>query len=114
MAISKFLERLPCKGAYVKAWKRVKTSPDESLFTWDWITCRTAIQSRKEFSEALGRRINERDNQEWRNFNTDKENGMIRDSRRLYSILNHRIRVYQFETKLCQERFGHLLARLDD
>jgi hypothetical protein len=62
----------------------------------------------REMRDALQRRINSRGGLESANAGMPIE--LVRDARRLDEIKQRRIRTYQFETALCRDRFGHLLA----
>ena len=70
---------------------------------------------RKKFIDALDRRITKYGGLggRGRKFDPDWQLWMRRDRHRLEDI-RKRIRVYQFETREMQRRYGHLLARRDD
>lgn len=65
------------------------------------------------FWRCLNEKINRQDTRQFRTMRPDYLISLRRDASRLRDIAR-RVRVYQFETQLCRERFGHLLARHDD
>ena len=65
------------------------------------------------FWRCLNEKINRHDTRKYRTMRPDYLVSLRRDAHRLQDIAR-RVRVYQFETPLCRERFGHLLARYDD
>lgn len=108
--LSPHLAKLPLRGAYVAAWKKVLRAPPGTEFRKDWHTVLTVEEAKAEFSSCVNRRVNERGGEGWRNTRTDLEISFRRDQRRVMEILSSRIRHYQFETEECRNRFGHLLA----
>lgn len=112
--VSAHLAALPSPGHYARAWAQVRRLPADALVrSPDWTrTLVPAGQLRAEMRAALDRRINTRGGNEAAN--KELPIGLVRDARRLDDIKQRRIRVYQFESTLCRERFGHLLARHDD
>lgn len=108
------IQSLPHKSAYVAGWRNVietaKNAP-ETLMRFDWCTVEPAAKMRRVFQSALMRRINERGG----DFKANEEMpaGLVRDARRLKEI-RQRVRHYQFESKIVNKRFGHLLASRED
>jgi hypothetical protein len=98
---------LPEKGAYAAAWRRLKAMPAGALVR-DQYGMRPAGEILAEFRRALQRRVNLRGGLEAANDPMPIE--LVRDARRLEDIKVRRIRVYQFESKVCRERFANLLA----
>ena len=99
---------LPSPGAYVRAWRRVKESPEGSLFKLDWMRQHVPrLEVLRELDQALQRRINIRGGREEDNEPIPAE--WLRDCRRVHEKLQHRIIVRQFETEECRQRFAHLL-----
>lgn len=110
--MKQFPASLPAKGAYVAAWKRLKSLPDHARVNVSWERQNElAINVKREFAQALQRRINLRGGLVDACDPLPIE--LVRDARRLEDIGN-RVRVYAFESKQCKARFGHLLARFDD
>lgn len=112
--ISKHLANLPSPGAYAAACRKLAALPaDARVKEPGWAGgIVSAAEMRRQVRKALDRRINIRGGQPEANEEIDI--GLQRDARRLDDILNHRGRVYQFESQLCKDRFSHLLARYDD
>lgn len=106
------IQSLPSKGAYAKAWRALRALPDTAQVSTDWTGARPAAQVKREFRMALDRRINSRAGNEAANVPMDIE--LVRDARALDDILQRRIRVYQFTTRLMRARFSHHLASRHD
>lgn len=110
--------KLPNPGGYVRLWKALKAAPpDQALKPNDaWYYGDTVGEALKKFSRAVNSRINSRGDvvkrgkldDEFYFWQERRDQWAIRD------IINHRARVYQFETKACRARFGHLLSRYED
>lgn len=112
--VSQHLANLPSPGAYARACRKLAALPADALVKkpgWAGGVVRAA-EMRRQVRQALDRRINVRGGQAENNEEIDI--GLQRDARRLDDILQRRVRVYQFESHLCRDRFGHLLARHDD
>lgn len=112
--VSAHLTSLPNPGAYARSWKALSALPANALVrSPGWAgSLVPAGQMRAEMRGALDRRINTRCGNE--RANLEVPIGLVRDARRLDDIKQRGIRVYQFETDLCRQRFSHLLARHDD
>lgn len=108
MTTPQHASNLPAPGAYVRAWQRVKQSPEGSHFNLDWMRPRVPRDEvLREFNLALQRRINIRGGRHEDNEPIPAE--WIRDCRRVHDRLQHRVIVRQFETEECRQRFAHLL-----
>lgn len=100
--------------ALKEAIRTFKENPDATIPTglWDDPTW-----SREDFQRwfwrCLNAKINRQDTRQYRTMRPDYLTSLRRDAYRLQDMAR-RVRVYQFETPLCRERFGHLLARYDD
>lgn len=107
---------LPGKGAYAKYMRVVAAMPAaaravDPMSGWHRAEL-TGAELRHNVRKALMRRINSRAGLEAANEPMPIE--LVRDAHRLDDIKRIRMRVYQFESKLCRERFAHLLANRDD
>ena len=71
----------------------------------------TQTEAQKHLDDSLNRSINAGfPIQTYR----DGDIALLRDKRRIQDIQQRRIRVYQFETRLVQRRFSHLLSNHND
>lgn len=111
--VTAHLTSLPNPGAYARSWKALSGLPANALVRAPgWAgSLVPAGQMRAEMRRALDRRINPRGGNE--RADLEVSIGLVRDARRRDYIKQRRIRVYQFETDLCRQRFSHLLARRD-
>jgi hypothetical protein len=105
----------PQAGAYVRFWKRLKAAPlDQELtpnLAWDYgQTVRDAL---RKTHDAVNNRINSRGGLDVARGKKDNEfyrSLERRDAWNIHDRIIHRVRIYQFETKIARERFNHLLS----
>ena len=72
---------------------------------------------RREFTDALDRRINAKaglDRPRGRRDSDDHRRALVQDRADLQARLRSRVRIYQFRTPEFRGRFGHLLCDRDD
>lgn len=109
------ISALPRKGAYARAWRTLLALAPTDTVKLDWNNICSAGEARRQFRNALQRRISGRAGASVQGRKCDPEYQLRlwRDSRRLRDIA-HRIRVYQFESDEARRRFSHLLSHHDD
>lgn len=99
-----------CQEAFAQG-KRVRTRWTDSYNGMDY------EEWRREFRQALDRRINDKGGivQRGRKYDYLYQLNMQRDQRALHDYTQRRIRgVYRLSTPELQKRFGHLLPSWDD
>ncbi len=117
-----FIRYSPHAAAYVKTWRLLKQAmiehgSDCSIRKgWDgWPS--TVGKEYREVLKALDRRINARAGLNVPRGKKDCIDWYYRAYRDQQAIQRHmldRVRIYQFETRQCRERFAHLLSSYDD
>jgi len=83
---------------------------DITVRTWWGCPGLSGEAFRSWFLDCLMDKINRRDQRRWRRLAPDFQASLRRDARRL-TDKQHRIIHRQFETDLCNRRFGHLLTK---
>jgi hypothetical protein len=111
---SPHLANLPNPAAYVETWRKAYAITDSGgtvRLSWAGPDL-NSVTARENFRRALDRRINQRGDlhQTGRNYDADQRWRFYRDQQAIQKKLAKRVRIYQFETRVCRERFAHLLS----
>lgn len=108
----------PHAAAYTAAWRmiiKLATNEPTARVRMGEYTTMTAREARADFLQALHKRISARDPKPYTaKQSQDYEASARRDKHRIHERINHRVRVYQFETSEARRRFSHLLSSYQD